>query len=154
LRETIERHANVQGVKLKIHVEMDSLSHIKTLVARGSGYSILAPAAVIEEMRNGSLILAPIREPVIQRTVYLVRNPARPVTQATLIVEGVTADIVCELLRNGGWRGRMLRSSHWDGMPAQQHPKPDAARLDYPRVQQNAAMEVCGPLDQLSENIS
>jgi LysR family transcriptional regulator, nitrogen assimilation regulatory protein len=107
LRETIERYASAHGVNLQVILEMDALTHIKSLVTRGSGYSILAHAAVAEEAQRGDVVLIPIRDPVIRRTVYLARNPSRPVTRAALEVERVTIDIIRDLVRKKVWRGEL-----------------------------------------------
>src|SRR5581483_5946561 len=45
LRQTIERHSRTLSKPLNVIIEMDSLTQIKELVMRGSGYTILAPAA-------------------------------------------------------------------------------------------------------------
>ena len=45
LRQTLERHARTLGRPLNVRIEMDSLAQIKELVVRGSGYTVLAPAA-------------------------------------------------------------------------------------------------------------
>jgi LysR family nitrogen assimilation transcriptional regulator len=110
LRETIERFANAQGVTLKVAVEMDSLTNIKALVSRGSGHSILAHAAVVDELQRGTLIAVPICEPVMRRTVYLVRNPSRPITQAVREIEKVINEIVAELVRKRVWPGKLIPS--------------------------------------------
>ena len=107
LREMLERVAASQNVALDVVLEMDSLSRIKTLIARGSGYSILTHAAVHEEIERGELILAPIRDPALRRTVYLATNPARPVKRAAKEVERMAVDIVCELVRKGYWLGEL-----------------------------------------------
>lgn len=105
LRERIEASARAVGVDLNVTIEMDSLVQIKELVARGSGYSILAHAAARKEVEAGEIVLIPIVEPVLRRTVHLVRNPARPVTRAVLEVERLTLKIVAELVDRGLWRG-------------------------------------------------
>jgi LysR family transcriptional regulator, nitrogen assimilation regulatory protein len=64
LRDAVERFAQSQNVALDVVVEMDSLCRIKSLVARGSGYSILAHAAVHEELERGELVLVTLREPI------------------------------------------------------------------------------------------
>ena len=107
LRETVERFAQAQNVRLDVVMEMDSLSRIKTLVSRGSGYSILAHAAVHEELERGELVLVPIRDPVMRRTVYLASNPMRPEKRAAKLVEQLTVDIVRELVRKSAWRGEL-----------------------------------------------
>ncbi|RXL95924.1 LysR family transcriptional regulator, partial [Citrobacter sp. AAK_AS5] len=75
LRETIERFARGEGVELNVALEMDSLPQIKELVARGSGYSILAHSAARRELESREVVLVPIDKPVMRRTVHLVRNP-------------------------------------------------------------------------------
>ena len=110
LRETTERFASSQKVHLNVIIEMDSLTNIKALVARGSGYSILAHAAVVEEIQRATLVIIPIREPVMRRTVFLVRNPSRPLTEATREIEGLIKEIVTELVRKRLWLGQLCSS--------------------------------------------
>jgi len=107
LRKTIERFAQANDVSLNVSVEMDSLTNIKALVSRGSGHSILAHAAVVDELQRGTLIAIPIREPVMRRTVYLVRNPSRPITHAVREIEKLIIKIVDELVRKRLWPGRL-----------------------------------------------
>ncbi len=109
LREMIDRWAGAHGIALNVELEMDSLSRIKKLVARGSGYSLLAQSAAHEEVRDGELILAPIREPQLRRTVYLATNPARPPKRAANEVVRLTVDIVAELAGKGYWLGEPVR---------------------------------------------
>jgi LysR family nitrogen assimilation transcriptional regulator len=110
LRETIERFASSQKVRLNVVIEMDSLTNIKALVARGSGYSILAHAALVEEIQRAALVIIPIREPVMRRTVFLVRNPSRPLTEATREIERLIKEIVAELVRKRLWLGQLCPS--------------------------------------------
>jgi LysR family nitrogen assimilation transcriptional regulator len=117
--------AQSHGVALDVVLEMDSLSRIKTMVARGSGYSILAHAAVHEELARGELILAPIREPAIQRTVYLATNPLRPPRRAAREVARLAEEIARELVRKGYWRGELLA-------PAEAPPPPQGGEVRRP----------------------
>jgi LysR family nitrogen assimilation transcriptional regulator len=116
LRELIERFADARGVRLKVIVEMDALAHLKALVARKVGYAMLAPAAVAEELRAHKLVLIPIRDAVMRRTVYLVRNPIRMVTEAALEVERLAVELVVSLVRSGVWRGDLIVDA--DSQPA------------------------------------
>ncbi|MAM23790.1 MAG: LysR family transcriptional regulator [Rhodobacteraceae bacterium] len=104
LRVMIDRSIKPTGVSLNIATEMDGLGHIKTMVARGSGYTILAPAAAIDYVERGELIMAPIVEPRLVRPVYLVRNPAKPVTRASQEVERITLEVIRDLLARGIWQ--------------------------------------------------
>ncbi|RFC64186.1 LysR family transcriptional regulator [Fulvimarina endophytica] len=104
LRSMIDRIARGQGVALHVTTEMDGLGQIKTMVARGSGYTVLAPAAAIDFVERGELIMAPIVEPAMVRPVYLVRNPAKPETRASREMERLTLDVIHDLVARGIWQ--------------------------------------------------
>lgn len=105
LRKTIERYAQSNGIELSVIIEMDALTQIKELVARGSGYTILAPAAAYDFVSRGELVKAPIMAPTMMRPVYLVHNPARAMTGACRAVEQITIDVARDLVRRGIWEG-------------------------------------------------
>ncbi len=104
LRTMIDRYARSQGVRLNVTTEMDALSQIKAMVARGSGYTILAPAAAIDFVDRGEVIMAPIVAPRMTRPVYLVRTPAKPVTIASREPERITVEVIRDLIARGIWR--------------------------------------------------
>jgi LysR family nitrogen assimilation transcriptional regulator len=104
LRIMIDRFSKAQGVVLDIATEMDGLGQIKTLVARGSGYTILAPAAAIDFVDRGALIMAQIVEPRLVRPVYMVRNPAKLVTRASREVERISLEVIHDLIARGIWQ--------------------------------------------------
>jgi LysR family nitrogen assimilation transcriptional regulator len=103
LRQTIERYARQADCHMNVVIEMDALTQIKELVARGSGYAILTPAAAYDRVKRGELVHSQITEPVIPRAVYLVRNQSRPMTQACRAVERITIDVVNDLIRRNIW---------------------------------------------------
>ena len=103
LRQTLERHARTLSKGLNVIIEMDSLAQIKELVVRGSGYTILAPAAANDRVHRGELLMSRIVEPVISRPVYLVRNQVKPMTDACGAVERTTLDVVEDLVRRKIW---------------------------------------------------
>jgi LysR family nitrogen assimilation transcriptional regulator len=105
--ETVEQFANDLGIDLDVRTELDSLTNMKTLVSRGSGFSILALAAVVEELERKSLIAVPICDPIVKRTVYLVQNPSRPASQAVHKIERLILDITTELGVKGRWPGKI-----------------------------------------------
>jgi len=104
LRSMIDRFMKSQGVALNVVTEMDGLGQIKTLVARGSGHTILAPAAAIDFVERGDLIMAPIIEPKLIRPVYLVRNPARSMSRANQELERITLEVIKDLVSRGIWQ--------------------------------------------------
>ncbi len=104
MRRTIEKYAGMRGLTLNVCVEMDALAQIKELVARGSGFTILAAAAAHDRVERGDLVSSPIIEPTITRTIYLVRKPARPQTYVSREVERITLDVINELVGRGIWK--------------------------------------------------
>ncbi len=104
LRAMIEKSIKPHGIVLDVATEMDGLGQIKTMVARGSGYTILAPAAAIDYVERGELIMAPIVEPKLVRPVYLVRNPAKPTTRAAREMERITLEVIHDLIDRGIWQ--------------------------------------------------
>jgi LysR family nitrogen assimilation transcriptional regulator len=107
LRKAIERHAAAAGVVLNVVIEMDAMTQIKELVARGSGHTIFAPAAAYDFVARGELVKSLIIDPVMARPVYLVRNPAHPQSNACRAVEAVVLDVARDLVRRGIWEGRL-----------------------------------------------
>jgi LysR family transcriptional regulator, nitrogen assimilation regulatory protein len=107
LRKTVERHAQAIGVNLNVVIEMDAMTQIKELVARGSGYTIFAPAAAHDFVTRGELLKSPITDPAIVRPVYLCTNPEKPRTRAARAVERLTLDVTIDLVRRGIWEGQL-----------------------------------------------
>lgn len=108
LRTMIDRYTRSQGVTLTVATEMDALPQIKTMVSRGSGYTILAPAAAIDFVERGELVMAPITAPRMARPVYLVRNPAKPMSRASAEAERITIDVIGDLVRRGIWKAQSV----------------------------------------------
>lgn len=110
LRMIIERAAAEAGITLNVVTEMDAMTQIKELVARGSGYSIFTPSACHDFIAAGRLIRAPIIDPVISRPVYLVRNPALNQTKACAAIERVTLKVAAEMVARDIWEGDLVWS--------------------------------------------
>ncbi|WP_346892332.1 LysR family transcriptional regulator [uncultured Roseibium sp.] len=108
LRRIIEKAARKAGITLNVTTELDAMTQIKELVARGSGYSIFAPAACHDFVEAGRLLKAPIVDPVISRPVYLVRNPSAVQTRACAAVEKLTLQVAREMVDRGLWEGQLV----------------------------------------------
>jgi LysR family transcriptional regulator, nitrogen assimilation regulatory protein len=104
LRSMIDRIARAHGHALVVTTEMDGLAQIKSLVARGSGATILAPAAALDYVERGELVMASIAGPRLVRPVYLVRNPGKPLTRASQELERITLEVVRDLTARGIWQ--------------------------------------------------
>ena len=107
LRDQIEAYCKQHDVRLNVMLEMDALTQIKELVARGSGYTIFAPVAAQDFVKRGDLLRAPIIEPTMTRPVYLVKSPVRVMTRACRVVEETTLEVARELVRRGLWEGKL-----------------------------------------------
>jgi LysR family nitrogen assimilation transcriptional regulator len=107
LRKTIESYAAPLGLHLNVPIEMDAMTQIKELVARGSGHAIFSPSAVHDAVARGELVGAPITDPDMVRPVYLVSNPAFPTSRASRAVEAITLDVLRDLVRRGIWQGEL-----------------------------------------------
>ncbi len=103
LRRRIERCAREIHAQLNVIIEMDSLAQIKELVARGSGFTILARAAAYDNLQRGELVSSRILDEHMSRPIYLVRNQAKPITEACKAVERITLDVVNDLVKRKIW---------------------------------------------------
>jgi LysR family nitrogen assimilation transcriptional regulator len=82
---------------------MDSLAQIKELVTRGSGFTILSRAAAFDSIQRGELVSSRIQDPHLSRPIYLVRNQAKPTTEACKAVERITLEVVNDLVKRKLW---------------------------------------------------
>ena len=112
LRRVIDQAAETAGLTLTVTTELDAMTQIKELVARGSGYSIFSPSACHDFVEAGRLLKAPIIDPVISRPVYLVRSPAMVQSRACEAVEKLTLNVTDDLVKRGFWEGMLS-----DGLP-------------------------------------
>jgi LysR family transcriptional regulator, nitrogen assimilation regulatory protein len=103
LRQFVEREAMAQGVELTVDVELDALAHIKALVSMGYGYSLLSHSAVQEDLAAGRLSAVRMSRPALRRSIYLVRNPTRVVTRASVRVEDLMTSMLKAMVADGTW---------------------------------------------------
>jgi LysR family transcriptional regulator, nitrogen assimilation regulatory protein len=112
MRRAIDSFAQSRGLELNVSVEMDALAQIKELVARGSGYTILADAAARDRVERGELCSSPIVDPVIVRPIYLVRKLTRPQTYVSREVERITLEVVNDLVARKIWNASQKAGAH------------------------------------------
>ena len=111
LRRFVDDKTRNGPLELKIAFEVDSLMHIKTLVAEGLGYSLLAHAAIMEELQHRKLSAARIVKPVFRRGIYVVRNPSQIVTRASVRVTDLLTGLMAEMIQNGEWLASRVNSN-------------------------------------------
>lgn len=103
LRSFVERVARAERLALRVSIAIDSMTQIKALVARGSGYTILSPAAVSDLVADGTLVGSPIIDPPLQRDIFLVRTAATPATVASRRTEQTCREVVADLVGRSIW---------------------------------------------------
>ncbi|VDS07881.1 Hydrogen peroxide-inducible genes activator [Paracoccus haematequi] len=108
LRIALEKAAKAGGIALNVVMEMDAMTQIKELAARGSGHTIFAPAAAHDFVSRGELVQSRIIDPVLSRPVYLCSSSARPLSRAAKAVEEATIAVAVDLVRRGIWEGRLV----------------------------------------------
>ena len=104
LRIYLERAARARRLTLDVAIAIDSMPQIKALVARGSGYTILSPAAVSDMIASGALVGSPISDPPLRRNIYLVRSSTTPATLASRRTEETCRAVVADLVGRGIWQ--------------------------------------------------
>jgi hypothetical protein len=83
---------------------MDSLSRIKELVGRGSYFTILAPVAAYDCAARGEFVASRIVDPIMTRSVYMLRKLTRRQACVTSNVEQITCDVIQDLVGRGIWQ--------------------------------------------------
>lgn len=107
LRIFIERIAQSRQLEPRVSIEMDSLTQIKALVTRGSGYTILSPASMHDLVSDGTLVGSPIVNPQLRRNVFLVRSANAGVTLACRRTEKICREVVANLVARRIWQAEL-----------------------------------------------
>lgn len=100
LREEVERAASRHGLRPNVILEIDSLEHIKALVAENVGYTILSHRVASHGGVAARLRWLEITQPRIERVIYLARPTARPQSAAAKAVH----EVLIALLEAGNTR--------------------------------------------------
>ena len=107
-RRLIEQVAAQNGFQLNVILEVDSVGLTKRLVADGLGYSVLAHAAVQEDIANGVLVGHAIERPGIRSTVSLTTLKDRRTSRLALSWEKIMMETLEELVTIGAWKDATL----------------------------------------------
>jgi LysR family nitrogen assimilation transcriptional regulator len=100
------------GFHLNVIFDVDRVSLTKQMVAEGMGYSILAHAAVQEDIARGLLVGHTIESPGIRSTVSLTTLKDRRSSRLALSWEKILLETLEELVTVGAWKEATL----WLGM--------------------------------------
>lgn len=107
LRQLVDREAGRAGIKLHIAREIDALDTIMDLVEDGLGLAVLPRCAAKTRLEAGRLSEARFADRKLQRILTLARNPAHPLSHASVKVENLTFEILAKLSAEGVWHGKM-----------------------------------------------
>lgn len=108
LRKLIEGRLQIEQLSHSVVLELDSLSHTKTMVASGYGYTLLPHAAMMRELAMGELSAAHIAGVDLSRTVAIARNPTQAITRAAIEIEDLAAQLLTEMISDGRWLAELI----------------------------------------------
>jgi LysR family nitrogen assimilation transcriptional regulator len=105
LRLLLERWANEFEVPLNFKFEADAPSVLIRLAASGAGYSIVARAAIADEVSSGILSAAEIIAPAIERSGCICSSKRVPPDRAREKLVSLVKSTAKDLVHNGQWPG-------------------------------------------------
>lgn len=105
LRLLLERWSNETNIPLQFTFEADAPSVLIRLAASGRCYSIVAKAAISNEIALGELASAEIIDPPIERTVCICSSKRLPQDNARDAIVSLLNATATELVLSGAWQG-------------------------------------------------
>lgn len=106
-RRSVARQVERLGWELDVKFEVDSLTSIIKMVTEGKAYSVLTPAAFVNEMRLGLIKAVRVTDPEISRSVILAAN-AREGRKITVdALKDLIGTVARQLVSAGDWPARV-----------------------------------------------
>ena len=78
VRRMVQMEAERRALPIKVSFEAQSISVMKSVVARGHAASFMPYGSAIDELRGGTLVARRVTDPTIRRTLYMVRPSKHP----------------------------------------------------------------------------
>jgi LysR family nitrogen assimilation transcriptional regulator len=112
VRRMVDRAAAAIGMELNIFYDVDSVTMIKELVKRGLAPTILPFAAVHEEVEDGKLFVARIKDANFFRTLFLLHSARRPPSRSIDLIRDEVRTLIGEFADGGslGWSRTKLEA--------------------------------------------
>jgi len=111
-RNLLDEISRRKAISLSVVLEADSVSVQKHVAARGAIYTVLAPYAMMDEVRSGVLQATRIINPDLKRFVTLAMPKKGPLTLACKVVTQLIQQTAKEVESAGGLRpGSDLRNA-------------------------------------------
>lgn len=108
LRRIIDDACHPQGIALQVIAEIDSLTSVKKAVAAGIGCTVLPMASVAEEVAQGILQAATIKDNSMKRRIVCATSVTRPTTAASAAVINLVTELIRGMVGAGSWPGRWI----------------------------------------------
>jgi LysR family transcriptional regulator, nitrogen assimilation regulatory protein len=102
LRRTLDYAAGEAGGALKVAYEVDTLELLKQIVIAGLACTVLAKAAVLRELEDGTLVAHRITAPAMHTKLMLATAVRRPITRGIRIVEQQINELISEIIADEG----------------------------------------------------
>jgi len=97
VRRLVTDAMTARGLAPNIAFSLESMQAIKDMVRRGLACAILPHSAVAEDVQAGALVIRPISEPALTRTLFLIRptvgEPNAATAQALDIINGLLDEL-------------------------------------------------------------
>ncbi|XEY15389.1 LysR substrate-binding domain-containing protein [Azospirillum sp. HJ39] len=99
VRRLITEAMTARGLVPNVAFSLESMQAIKDMVRRGLACAILPHSAVAEDLQAGALVIRPISEPALTRTLFLIRPTESEPNAATAQALHIIDDLLDELRR-------------------------------------------------------
>lgn len=99
VRRLVTDAMTARGLVPNVAFSLESMQAIKDMVRRGLACAILPHSAVAEELLAGVLVIRPISEPALTRTLFLIRPTVSEPNAATAQALRIIDDLLAELRR-------------------------------------------------------
>lgn len=104
----LEKIAYINKASLNVHRQVNSFELLKRMVSRGEGYTVLPRSAIEQELRDGSLAICPIIDPVLSQPVSIGATQdckvPRLIQRADILIRRTMAGLVAD----GSWQASLL----------------------------------------------
>jgi DNA-binding transcriptional LysR family regulator len=111
LRALVEDAFASGGIKLRVPLEVDSMSTMKAVAASGGGYTISSFDMVSHDVSTGRLQAARIVAPALERLLVMCATFHKPLSVPTRLLMAEITTLVTELVTSGGWKARLPQAN-------------------------------------------
>lgn len=104
----LEKLAYVNKASLNVSCRVNSFDLLKQMVSRGEGYTVLPRSAVERELRDGSLVICQIVDPVLTQPVSIGATHDCKVPRLVQRADIIIRHTLARLVADGAWQATLL----------------------------------------------